>query len=339
MIKKEELKLATEWDKTFPKSDKVEHSKVTFVNRYGITLAADMYVPKNIEGKLPAIAVSGPFGAVKEQCSGLYAQTMAEHGFLTLAFDPSYTGESGGEPRYVASPDINTEDFLAAVDFLSLQDNVDPERIGIIGICGWGGIALNAAALDPRIKATVASTMYDMSRVNQNGYFDSADSKEARTEARKALAAQRLIDYKNGSYECAGGVVDPLPDDAPWFVKQYYAYYKTPRGYHARSLNSNEGWNKTGTQSWLNAGFLKYTNEIDNAVMIMHGDQAHSLYFGEDAFDNMTGTKHEKGKSTQLGNKELLIIPGATHCDLYDGGEGHYIPFDKLEAFFRANLK
>ncbi|MBR3717202.1 MAG: alpha/beta hydrolase [Bacteroidaceae bacterium] len=317
----------------------MEHSKVTFKNRFGITLAADMYIPKGAEGKLAALAVSGPFGAVKEQSSGLYAQTMAEHGFITLAFDPSYTGESGGEPRYVASPDINTEDFLAAVDFLSLQDNVDPERIGIIGICGWGGIALNAAALDPRIKAIVASTMYDMSRVNQNGYFDSADSKEARTEARKALAAQRLIDYKNGSYERAGGVVDPLPDDAPWFVKQYYAYYKTPRGYHARSLNSNEGWNKTGTQSWLNAGFLKYTNEIDNAVMIMHGDQAHSLYFGEDAFDNMTGTKHEKGKSTQVGNKELLIIPGATHCYLYDGGENHYIPFDKLEAFFRANLK
>lgn len=336
---KQELVLTETWDKVFPQSDKVDHKKVTFHNRFGITLAADMYIPKGAEGKLAALAVSGPFGAVKEQSSGLYAQTMAEHGFLTLAFDPSYTGESGGEPRYVASPDINTEDFLAAVDFLSLQDNVDPERIGIIGICGWGGIALNAAALDPRIKATVASTMYDMSRVNQNGYFDSADSKEARTEARKALAAQRLIDYKNGSYERAGGVVDPLPDDAPWFVKQYYAYYKTPRGYHARSLNSNEGWNKIGTQSWLNAGFLKYTNEIDNAVMIMHGDQAHSLYFGEDAFDNMTGTKHEKGKSTQVGNKELLIIPGATHCDLYDGGEGHYIPFDKLEAFFRANLK
>ena len=336
---KEQLVLTQEWDKVFPQSDKVEHRKVTFTNRFGITLAADMYTPKEVEGKLAALAVSGPFGAVKEQSSGLYAQTMAERGFLTIAFDPSYTGESGGEPRYVASPDINTEDFLAAVDFLSVQPNVNPEQIGVIGVCGWGGIALNAAALDPRIKATVASTMYDMSRVNQKGYFDSEDSKEARSQARKAQAAQRLIDYKNGSYERAGGVVDPLPEDAPWFVKQYYAYYKTPRGYHARSLNSNEGWNKTGTQSWLNAGFLKYTNEIDNAVMILHGSEAHSLYFGEDAFDQMTGTQHEKGQSTQIGNKQLLIIPGATHCDLYDGGEKGFIPFDQLEDFFKTNLK
>ena len=337
-IVKEDLRLVQEWDKTFPKSDKVNHSKVTFVNRYGITLAADMYSPLNAAGKLPAIAVSGPFGAVKEQSSGLYAQAMAERGFITIAFDPSYTGESGGKPRYVASPDINTEDFHAAVDFLSVQENVDSERIGIIGICGWGGIALNAAALDPRIKATVASTMYDMSRVSQNGYFDSSDSKEARDEARKAMAAQRLVDYRNGYYERAGGVVDPLTDDTPWFVKQYHAYYKTPRGYHARSLNSNEGWNKTGAQSWVNAGFLKFTNEIDNAVLIVHGEKAHSLYFGEDAFDNMTGTKHEKGKSAQVGNKQLLIVPNATHCDLYDGGEGNFIPFDKISEFFNTNL-
>lgn len=333
------LTLTQEWDKVFPKSEKVDHRKVTFKNRFGIELAADMYTPKDADGKLAAIAVSGPFGAVKEQSSGLYAQKMAERGFLTIAFDPSYTGESGGEPRYVSSPDINTEDFMAAVDFLSMQENVDAERIGIIGICGWGGIALNAAAIDPRIKATVASTMYDMSRVIQNGYYDADDSREKRAAARKAMAEQRLTDLRNGTNERAGGVVDPLPDDAPEFVKQYHAYYKTPRGYHARSLNSNEGWLKTSAQPWLNAGFLKFLGEIDNAVLILHGEKAHSRYFGETAFDNMTGTKHEEGKNTQVGNKQLLIVPGATHCDLYDGGEEDYIPFDTLATFFHENMK
>jgi len=333
------LNLTQDWDKVFPLSDKVDHKKVTFKNRFGIELAADVYTPKGAQGKLPAIAVSGPFGAVKEQSSGLYAQAMAERGFVTIAFDPSYTGESGGEPRYVSSPDINTEDFMAAVDFLSMQDNVDRERIGIIGICGWGGIALNAAAIDPRIKATVASTMYNMARVTQNGYFDGEDSREARTAARKAMAQQRLTDLEKGSNERAGGVIDPVPDDAPAFVKQYHAYYKTPRGYHARSLNSNEGWTKAAAQPWLNAGFLKFINEIDNAVMIMHGEQAHSRYFGEDAFDYMTGTTHQQGHSAQVGNKELLIIPGATHCDLYDGGQGNFIPFDKLNEFFKTHLK
>ena len=355
------LQLTQEWDKTFPKSDKVDHKKVTFKNRYGIELAADMYIPKGDketgrqgDKKFTAIAVSGPFGAVKEQSSGLYAQTLAEHGFLTIAFDPSYTGESGGEPRYVSSPDINTEDFSAAVDFLSLQDNVDPERIGILGVCGWGGIALNAAALDPRIKATVATTMYDMSRVSQNGYNDEGDSKEARNAMRKALAEQRLKDLRNGSYERAGGVVED-PTDMPWFVQQYHAYYKTKRGYHERSLNSNEGWNKTSVLPWLNAGFLKFTNEIDNAVMILHGEKAHSRYFGITAYENMTGAKVElQGQDANLqplneplaepfivtrGNKQLYIVPGATHCDLYDGGEKSYIPFDKLEEFYKANLK
>ena len=355
------LQLTQEWDKTFPKSDKVDHKKVTFKNRYGIELAADMYIPKGDketgrqgDKKFAAIAVSGPFGAVKEQSSGLYAQTLAEHGFLTIAFDPSYTGESGGEPRYVSSPDINTEDFSAAVDFLSLQDNVDPERIGILGVCGWGGIALNAAALDPRIKATVATTMYDMSRVSQNGYNDDGDSKEARNAMRKALAEQRLKDYHSGSYERAGGVVED-PTNMPWFVQQYHAYYKTPRGYHKRSLNSNEGWNKTSVLPWLNAGFLKFTNEIDNAVMILHGEKAHSRYFGITAYENMTGAKVDlQGQDANLqplnkplaepfvvtrGNKQLYIVPGATHCDLYDGGEKSYIPFDKLEEFYKANLK
>ena len=355
------LQLTQEWDKTFPKSDKVDHKKVTFKNRYGIELAADMYIPKGDketgrqgDKKFAAIAVSGPFGAVKEQSSGLYAQTLAEHGFLTIAFDPSYTGESGGEPRYVSSPDINTEDFSAAVDFLSLQDNVDPERIGILGVCGWGGIALNAAALDPRIKATVATTMYDMSRVSQNGYNDEGDSKEARNAMRKALAEQRLKDLRNGSYERAGGVVED-PTDMPWFVQQYHAYYKTKRGYHERSLNSNEGWNKTSVLPWLNAGFLKFTNEIDNAVMILHGEKAHSRYFGITAYENMTGAKvNLQGQDENLqplnaplaepfivnrGNKQLYIVPGATHCDLYDGGEKSYIPFDKLEEFYKANLK
>ena len=348
------LTLTQEWDKVFPQSYKVDHKKVTFKNRYGITLAADMYTPKNATGKLPAIAVSGPFGAVKEQSSGLYAQTLAERGFITIAFDPSYTGESGGEPRYVSSPDINTEDFSAAVDFLSLQENVDADRIGILGVCGWGGIALNAASLDPRVKATVATTMYDMSRVSQNGYHDDGDSKEARYAMRKALAEQRLIDCHNGSYERAGGVVED-PTDAPWFIQQYHAYYKTSRGYHTRSLNSNEGWNKTSALPWLNAGFLKFTNEIDNAVLILHGEKAHSRYFGITAYENMTGVRVDlQGQDESLqplnapladpfivnrGNKQLYIVPNATHCDLYDGGEGNYIPFYYIEEFYKANLK
>ena len=333
MIKKEELRLTKEWDKTFPKSDKVDHSKVTFVNRYGITLAADMYVPRDKEGKLPAIAVSGPFGAVKEQCSGLYAQNMAERGFLTIAFDPSFTGESGGNVRYMASPDINTEDFMAAVDFLSLNDKVDPERIGIIGICGWGGMAINTAALDTRVKATVASTMYDMTRVNAKGYFDADDSEEKRYEARKAMCAQRLEDLKTGEYKLGGGVVDPLPEDAPFFVKDYYDYYKTNRGYHERSLNSNGGWNVIGCESFLNQPILMYSNEIRSAVMIMHGDKAHSFYFGKDAYENMIKD------SKYTDNKELLVIPGAVHTDLYDGGSTDAIPFDKLEEFFEKYLR
>ncbi len=322
-----ELKLTAQWDKTFPKSEKIDHRKVTFRSRYGITLAADLYQPKGASGKLAAIAVCGPFGAVKEQCSGLYAQTMAERGFLTIAFDPSFTGESGGEPRYMASPDINTEDFQAAVDFLSVQENVDPEKIGIIGICGWGGLALNAAALDTRIKATVASTMYDMSRVNAKGYFDAEDSEEARFEKKKALNAQRIVDFVAGNYELGGGVVDPLPEDAPFFVKDYFDYYKTPRGYHPRSLNSNGGWNVTGCMSFLNQPILAYADEIRSAVLIIHGEKAHSRYFGEDAFKKLTGD-----------NKELLIIPGAVHTDLYDGGGKDAIPFDKLTDFFRKNL-
>ena len=326
----ETLHLTQEWDKTFPKSNRVEHSKVTFANRYGITLAADLYVPKGAEGKLPAIAVCGPFGAVKEQASGLYAQTMAERGFLTIAFDPSFTGESGGSPRYMASPDINTEDFMAAVDFLSVQENVDPERIGIIGICGWGGLALNAAALDTRIKATVASTMYDMTRVNAKGYFDAEDSEEARYNKKVALNAQRIVDFKNGSYALGGGVVDPLPADAPFFVKDYYAYYKTARGYHPRSLNSNGGWNVTGCMSFMNQPILKYSNEIRSAVLIIHGDKAHSCYFSKDAYADMI----RGGKYTQ--NKQLLLIPGAVHTDLYDNLA--VIPFDKFEQFFRSNF-
>ncbi|MBR2214760.1 MAG: alpha/beta hydrolase [Selenomonadaceae bacterium] len=330
VLKVEPLKLTQEWDKVFPKSDKVNHSKVTFVNRYGITLAADMYVPKNATGKLPAIAVSGPFGAVKEQSSGLYAQEMAERGFLTIAFDPSFTGESGGEPRYVASPDINTEDFSAAVDFLSTQDNVDPERIGIIGICGWGGFAINAAAMDTRIKATVASTMYDITRVTANGYFDyekdEATLKAERQTMRQKLNAQRTADYQNGSYQLAGGVIDPLPKDAPQFVKDYYAYYKEPRGYHPRSLNSNSGWNTTSALSLMNMPILAYSDEIQSAVLIIHGEKAHSRYFGEDAFKKLKGD-----------NKELVIIPGANHTDLYD--QKDKIPFDKLEQFFEQYLK
>ena len=288
----EKLNLTQEWDKVFPKSDKVDHKKVTFHNRYGITLAADLYTPKGAEGKLPAIAVSGPFGAVKEQSSGLYAQKMAELGFLTIAFDPSYTGESGGTPRYVASPDINTEDFCAAVDFLSVQENVDPERIGIIGICGWGGMAINAAAIDTRIKATAAMTMYDMTRVNANGYFDSEDSEQARFEKRKALNTQRTEDYKSGAYALAGGVVDPLPEDAPQFVKDYYAYYKTPRGYHPRSLNSNGGWNVTSSLSFLNMLILQYSSEIRSAVLLVHGEKAHSRYFSETAYSKLTGMSY-----------------------------------------------
>ena len=333
MIKKEELKLTQKWDKTFPLSDKIDHCKVTFVNRYGITLAADMYVPKNAEGKLPAIAVSGPFGAVKEQCSGLYAQTMAERGFLTIAFDPSFTGESGGNVRYMASPDINTEDFMAAVDFLSLCDKADPDRIGIIGICGWGGMAINTAALDTRIKATVASTMYDMTRVNAKGYFDSADNEEARYQAKAAMCAQRLEDLKNGEYKLGGGVVDPLPEDAPFFVKDYYDYYKTERGYHVRSLNSNGGWNVIGCESFVNQPILRYSNEIRSAVLLIHGDRAHSCYFSRDAYSDMIKD------SKYVDNKELFIIPGASHTDLYDGGGKNAIPFDKIEAFMRANLK
>ena len=331
------LTLTQEWDKTFPQSDKVDHQKVTFHNRYGIELAADMYTPKNAEGKLAAIAVSGPFGAVKEQSSGLYAQHMAERGFLTIAFDPSFTGESGGEPRRMASPDINTEDFLAAVDFLSVQDNVDPHRIGIIGICGFGGMAVNAAALDPRIKATVASTMYDMSKVNVEGYFKSEDTPQQRMEKRRALAAQRTADYKAGTYQRAGGVVDPLPEDAPWFVKDYHAYYKTPRGYHKRSGNSNDGWNVIGCQSFMNQPLLAWAAEIENPVLLIHGEKAHSRYFSEYAFEKLTG-KHVEGQSAIVGNKELLIIPGASHVDLYDDEAG-VIPYEKMQTFFSENLK
>ncbi len=321
-----ELKLTNEWDKVFPKSEKVDHKKVTFHNRFGITLAADMYTPKNAEGKLPAIAVSGPFGAVKEQSSGLYAQEMAERGFLTIAFDPSFTGESGGETRYMASGDFSTEDFQASVDFLSVQENVDPERIGIIGICGWGGMALNTAALDTRIKATAVSTMYDMSRVATKGYFDSADNEEARYEMKVAVNKQRTEDYKNGNYAMGGGVVDPLPEDAPFFVKDYYDYYKTDRGYHKRSLNSNDGWTVIGTMNLMNAPLLAFSDEIRNAVMIMHGDKAHSYYMGKDAFAKLKGD-----------NKEFVSIEGASHVDLYDRKD--IIPFDKMEAFFQKNLK
>ena len=329
MMKTEELKLVAEWDKTFPKSDKVDHKKVTFINRYGITLAADMYTPKNAEGELPAIAVSGPFGAVKEQCSGLYAQTMAERGYLTIAFDPSFTGESGGQPRYMASPDINTEDFMAAVDFLSVQDNVDAEKIGIIGICGWGGMALNTAALDTRIKATVVSTMYDMTRVNANGYFDSEDSEEARFAKKQDMNALRTEEYKKGEYSRAGGCLPlPVPEDAPFFVKDYSEYYKG-RCYHARSLNSNEGWNSLGCQSFMNEPILTYSNEIRSAVLIMHGDKAHSYYFGKDAYEAMI----KDSKYTE--NKELLTIPGAVHTDLYDNLK--VIPFDKMQQFLKEN--
>jgi hypothetical protein len=332
MMKTQDLKLTNEWDKTFPKSDKVDHQKVTFINRYGITLAADMYTPKNAHGKLPALAVSGPFGAVKEQSSGLYAQEMAERGFLTIAFDPSYTGESGGEPRYMASPDINTEDFQAAVDFLSVQDNVDEEKIGIIGICGWGGMALNAAAIDTRIKATVASTMYDMTRVSANGYFDGADNADARYEAKKAMNATRTKEYKSGEYSRAGGCLPfPAPEDTPLYVKDYSAYYKTDRGYHARSLNSNEGWNTIGTMSFINQPILQYSNEIRSAVLVIHGEKAHSCYFSKDAFANMVKD------NPYTENKELMIIPNAVHTDLYDRKD--IIPFEKMTEFFNKYLQ
>ncbi len=346
---KHELTLTQAWDKIFSLSEKVNHKKVTFATQYGLTLAADLYTPKHAQGKLPAIAVSGPFGACKEQASGLYAMRMAERGFVALAFDPSYTGESSGEPRRTASPDINTEDFMAAVDYLSTLGDVDAERIGIIGICGWGGIALNAAAADPRIKATLVSTMYDMTRVSGNGYFDGDDNEESRHAARVALAKQRLADPQ----AMAGGVVDPLPADAPQFVKDYYDFYKTERGYHVRSGNSGDGWRVIGTQAYTNARFLYYINEIRSAVLVMHGEKAHSRYMGEAAYHYMVEGKAQGynfvGKPNPVpGNKQLLIIPGASHCDLYDGGytelkgkgePKNLIPWDKLEKFFNDNLK
>ena len=327
----EELKITEEWDKVFPKSEKVNHRKVTFKNHFGITLVADMYEPKEYDGLLPAIAVSGPFGAIKEQSSGLYAQEMAERGFLTIAFDPSFTGESGGEPRYMNSPDINVEDFQSSVDFLANLENVDSEKISIIGICGWGGMALQTACIDTRIKATIASTMYDMSRVAGNGYFDSEDNEEARYNARVAINTQRTEDFKNGEYKLGGGVVDPLPEDAPQFVKDYYAYYKMPRGYHPRSLNSNNGWAIQSNASMMNTRLFVYSNEIRNAVMIIHGENAHSCYMGKDAYNNMiNGSKYTE-------NKKLVIVPDATHCDLYD--QKDKIPFDKIENFLKENMK
>ena len=343
------LNLTQEWDKVFPLSEKVNHRKVTFETQYGLTLAADLYTPKAENGKMPAIAVSGPFGATKEQSSGLYAMQMAERGFVALAFDPSYTGESSGTPRRTASPDINTEDFMAAVDFLSKQDNVDADKIGIIGICGWGGIALNAAATDTRIKATVASTMYDMTRVSGNGYYDSDDKEETRHASRESLSKQRLSD----PMAMAGGVIDPLPDDAPQFVKDYYDYYKTPRGYNERSGNSTDRWRTIGTLGYSNSRFLYYINEIRSAVLVMHGEKAHSRYFGEAAYKYMVEGKAEGynfiGKpNPNPANKQLLIIPGASHCDLYDGGytelkgkgqPKNMIPWDKLADFFKENLK
>ena len=328
---KEPLILTEEWDKTFPQSEKVNHRKVTFHNRYGITLATDLYEPKNAEGNLAAIAVCGPFGAVKEQAAGLYAQTIAEYGFMTIAFDPSFTGESGGYPRYMASPDINTEDFQAAVDFLSVQNHVDPEKIGIVGICGWGGMALNAAAIDTRVKATVTSTMYDMARVNANGYFDSENSADIRYKKKESLNAQRIQDYKNGNYALGGGVADPLPEDAPFFVKDYYDYYKTKRGYHPRSLNSNQGWNITGCMSFLNQPILQYSHEIRSAVLMIHGEKAHSCYFSKDAFSNMV-----KG-NPYADNKQLMMIPDAVHTDLYDKMD--IIPFDEIVAFFQKAMQ
>ena len=324
-MKCEKLELTDEWDKVFPKNDNVDHRKITFINKYGITLAADLYKPKGAEGKLPAIAISGPFGAIKEQSSGLYAQELASRGFLTIAFDPSFTGESGGEPRYMASPDINTEDFHAAVDYLSTSDEVDADRIGILGICGWGGMALNAASIDTRVKATVTSTMYNMTRINAKGYFDEADSPDARYEMKVALNNQRTEDYKNGEYVMAGGVVDPLPDDVPFFVKDYYDYYKTERGYHKRSLNSNDGWTAIGCMSFISQPIIAYSDEIRSAVLIIHGEKAHSCYFSKDEFEKLTGD-----------NKELLIIPDAVHTDLYDDMD--IIPFDKIEEFYNQYL-
>ena len=333
MIKAEELILTQKWDKVFPKSEAVVHSKVTFVNHFGITLAADMYVPKNANRKLPATAVSGPFGACKEQSSGLYAQEMAKRGFLAIAFDPSFTGESGGYPRAMHSPDIDVEDFQAAVDFLCVQKNVDPERIGIIGICGWGGMALQTACVDTRIKATVTSTMYDMSRVAGNGYFDAADNEEARHQMRLAVNDQRTRDYLSGDYARQGGVVDPLPEDAPYFVKDYYDYYKTPRGYHPRSLNSNDGWTVNTNTSLMNTRLFTYSKEIRSAVLMIHGDKAHSCYMSRDAYADMVKD------SKYADNKELYIIPGASHTDLYDGGGKNAIPFDKIESFFETYMK
>ena len=331
-MQNQSLELTQTWDKTFPQSEKVTHKKVTFRNRYGITLAADMYTPKNSQGKLAAVAVCGPFGAVKEQCSGLYAQTLAERGFVTIAFDPSFTGESGGQPRYMASPDINTEDFQAAVDFLSVQENVDAQKIGILGICGWGGLSINAACIDTRVKATVAVTMYDMARVNANGYFDSENSEEKRFEKKTALNAQRIADFRSGEYTLGGGVVDPLPEDAPFFVKDYYDYYKTDRGYHPRSLNSNGGWNVIGCMSFINQPINTYSSEIRSAVLIIHGEKAHSCYFSKDAYAAMIKD------SKYADNKELMIIPDAVHTDLYDGGEKKVIPFDKIESFYKHYL-
>ena len=328
---KEELKLVREWDKVFPKSDKVNHKKVTFKNHFGITLVADMYEPKEYDGKLSALAVCGPYGAVKEQSSGLYAEEMAERGFLTIAFDPSFTGESGGNPRYMTSFDINVEDFQSAVDYLIGLDNVDSEKVGIIGICGWGGIALQTASIDTRVKVSIVSTMYDISRVRRNGYFDQQDNEEARYNQRMNLSNQRNEDYRNGTYALAGGVVDPLPEDAPDFVKDYYAYYKTPRGYHVRSLNSNNGWVVQTNTSTMNIKLLEFTNEIRNAVMIVHGEKAHSCYMGKDAYDDMIKN------SKYTDNKELVIIPGATHTDLYD--QKDKIPFDKIEIFLKDNLR
>ena len=343
------LQFTNKWDKVFPKSNEVNHKKVTFKNHFGIELAADMYIPKDASGKLPAIAVAGPYGAVKEQSSGLYAQEMARRGFVTIAFDPSYTGESGGEPRYVTSWDLNVEDFQAAVDFLSNQENIDPEKISIIGICGWGGVALQTACLDTRIKATICSTMYDMPRVARNGYFDSENNAEARQKSKETINAQRTEDYKNGKMKLAGGVIDPLPEDAPQFLKDYHAYYKTKRGYHKRSLNSNDGWATTGNISLVNTTAFTNSNEIKNAVMIIHGEKAHSRYMGEDAFAAMTGFKYKTHNApapyegnaplgeTIVGNKELLIVEGASHCDLYDNYDK--IPFDKIESFLKENLE
>ena len=326
----EKLNLVEVWDKVFPQSEKVNHKKVTFKNHFGITLAADMYIPKNVQGKLPAIAISGPYGAVKEQSSGLYAQEMAERGFLTIAFDPSFTGESGGEPRYMTSPDINVEDFQAAIDYLSCLDSVDSEKIGILGICGWGGMALQTACIDTRVKATVCSTMYDMSRVAGNGYFDKEDNEEARYKARVAINTQRTEDYKNGTYKLLGGVVDPVPDDAPQFLKDYHDYYKTKRGYHERSLNSNSGWAHQANTSMMNTRLFRYSGEIRSAIMIVHGEKAHSCYMGKDAYNDMIKNSNYKD------NKELVIVPNASHCDLYD--QKDIIPFDKIEEFLRKHL-